>query len=552
MQFRYEHLINLGVHLGHNYENSLIESAWMVYAFRERLLIIDLFKFLRIIRIAFDVIKHAINKRCPIWFVNLEPSFDRYTRIAAEKCGEFSTTLYWIKGMLSNFGKTTKSFLKLSKLNRFVKNRKNRLFDINYKRWLFTRYTWPRAIFISSVESSYFAANEANSFLIPSIGIVDTTTDSQTSSVAVPGNDDSLECIVFYNNMICSYILYRKIVGVVIWFFNVRRARRVVNFKDWLFKKSSNIKISNWYFIPFKYYNTKENKVGYLSLRFFSAKSIWLDKVVNQLYIFKLNYDKVSIVNQTISGLDTIQDKIYKLYQGYRVQTGIIKVNLNILKNIKYWKSSRKQMQKYITYILSRVSNFKYKYKYGRKFRKIIQFFSTSCPYGFYVNTALFFILHEKRRKLGRIFRFFKTFKNIKKKIFFFFLMNVFHSRKPRSAMKNTRVFHNNLDIHCDKPKFKEVKNKIYIKDSIRLSIGYIWLYKKSPILFNYKKILGKYQFRNLFFLQSRENDKNLSLIDFNRQLSRIVYGLTYMPQFRWIDKRILSSSENINICVRR
>jgi len=237
MRLSYSQLITVGVHIGHSYKNSLYESGWMIYGFRKELLIINLFKFVTMFRLGFDIISHAVNKKNPIWFINLDPSFDRYTRFAAEKCGEFSSTVYWIKGMLSNFSEIAKSYRKLSRLSLFVKNRKNKLFDKNYKRWIFTRYTWPRAVFISSIESSYFAANEANSFQIPSLGIVDTTTDSQASSLAVPGNDDSLECIVFYNNMVCEYILYKKFVGVAIWFSYLRKSQRLLDFRNWVVKK---------------------------------------------------------------------------------------------------------------------------------------------------------------------------------------------------------------------------------------------------------------------------------------------------------------------------
>ena len=39
----------------------------------------------------------------PIWFVNLDTSYASYVKLSAYRCGEFSVTLDWFYGMLSNF-----------------------------------------------------------------------------------------------------------------------------------------------------------------------------------------------------------------------------------------------------------------------------------------------------------------------------------------------------------------------------------------------------------------------------------------------------------------
>ena len=52
--------------------------------------------------------------------------------------------------------------------------------------------------------------------MIPCMGIVDTNTHAQSCSIAVPGNDDSIECIIFYNELVSEYILFRKFVYVFI------------------------------------------------------------------------------------------------------------------------------------------------------------------------------------------------------------------------------------------------------------------------------------------------------------------------------------------------
>jgi len=70
-------------------------------------------------------------KRCkPFWFVTQDQSFYRYVRYAALRCGEFSSTLYWIRGMASNYGSIMESFF--TRKPKFVYMRKDFLHDFNY------------------------------------------------------------------------------------------------------------------------------------------------------------------------------------------------------------------------------------------------------------------------------------------------------------------------------------------------------------------------------------------------------------------------------------
>jgi ribosomal protein S2 len=44
----------------------------------------------------------------------------------------------------------------------------------------------------------------------PSLGIVDTNIPGHISNIATPGNDDSLDSIVYYNTNSSQYILEKK------------------------------------------------------------------------------------------------------------------------------------------------------------------------------------------------------------------------------------------------------------------------------------------------------------------------------------------------------
>jgi len=82
------------------------------------------------------------------------------------------------------------------------------------------------------VNSSYQPAKETISLGIPCIGIVDSNTYTHVVSIALPGNDDSVECLVFYNEFISKFILLKKFSLILLWFFNIRKHKRLLAFKD--------------------------------------------------------------------------------------------------------------------------------------------------------------------------------------------------------------------------------------------------------------------------------------------------------------------------------
>lgn len=89
-------------------------------------------------------------------------------------------------------------------------------------------------VFVSSIAANYFVVAESLSGRVPCLGISDTDAFSQGASLAVPGNDDSVACVLFYHDLLAEYILYRKFVSLYLWFLHIRRRKRLMGFYDWL------------------------------------------------------------------------------------------------------------------------------------------------------------------------------------------------------------------------------------------------------------------------------------------------------------------------------
>lgn len=273
----------------------MLYSAWMISAFRQSISIINLFKSIVMFRLSFLIFTNIISFQGPIWFINMDKSVDRYVKYAALNCGEFSVTSRWIRGAISNYRVVFNAYRRLMNLSGTVLSSKKKSFNNFFNSWFLSRYSWPRAIFISSLHTSYFPAKEALLLKIPAISIVDTNSWTQASSIPIPGNDESLGCLIFYNDIISNFILSRKFNLVSIWFFNIRSISRIVNFVDWVSKSytiQKNLDISN--IITFK-----PNMLNsYLkSFGLFLSNSYWTSILKDKLDIFNF---KNSLVNLSI------------------------------------------------------------------------------------------------------------------------------------------------------------------------------------------------------------------------------------------------------------
>lgn len=73
-------------------------------------------------------------------------------------------------------------------------------------------------------------AREASLAGIVCLGIADTATGAHALSLAIPGNDESLEAIYFYNTLFANAVLLKKFTTVFAWASSVRKTSRLGNF----------------------------------------------------------------------------------------------------------------------------------------------------------------------------------------------------------------------------------------------------------------------------------------------------------------------------------
>lgn len=194
----YQQLLIYGVHVGHSFANSVLFSSWLVYTYTQNILIINLYKTLIMLKVGFVGIGSACISQSPIWFINLDKASGVYVRYAAKSCGEISWTGRWVNGFISNYASLNHLWVRLRFQAASSYKYRQRWAIENRRNWFFTRLSWPRATFVSSVFSSYFPVKESFYLGVPCVGITDTNSPGTYATMPVPGNDDSIICQVFY------------------------------------------------------------------------------------------------------------------------------------------------------------------------------------------------------------------------------------------------------------------------------------------------------------------------------------------------------------------
>lgn len=147
-------------------------------------------------------------------------------------------------------------------------------------------------------------------FGIPCFGVVDTNTLCNFVTLPLPGNDESLNCLVFYNDSVSNFILFKKFGVITSWFLKLRRFKRLVSFKEWLLLKWKriNFKFKKDVFKFGKFFNLP--LFVWFGYYFYFSKNICLD---HQSGYFNISYPAK-----------------FKMYEGYELES-VFYLNLCVL-----------------------------------------------------------------------------------------------------------------------------------------------------------------------------------------------------------------------------
>ena len=345
MLFVFSQFIKYKIYIGHSYKNTKFLSSWILYRLQNNIWIIDIFKTIFFFKNIVTFLKYLISYGFPIWFINLEITKEFMFLMYSRLCGEFACTRYWIRGMLSNYSSISKSIRKYG-LKKIVY--KSSIFLKIINSWHITRYTWPRAIFVTNINSNYIICNEAISMFLPIIAIIDSNTKSYLVKFPIISNDDSMESFYFIFNIISKLILLLKYKKLVLWFFKYKKIIKEINFKK---------------LINYLYYIKKINlKKIFKPLNLFN-KFNWNLKKIENFYKNNFNLNYIFLKKNIIYfDLKFIKKKLYffKYNQLSKYKYEFMfknKLNLNVSSNIKKVLSSLNRKKKHNKYFIKKLKN---------------------------------------------------------------------------------------------------------------------------------------------------------------------------------------------------
>lgn len=490
------------VFLGHSILNALITSSWLIFSIRGQITILNLFNTLKMLKSSYVIIRHLINKGFPIWFINFDLTKEDIIKKSAADTGEFYVTRRWIRGLVSNFYYITKAFRYYLVKKEFVDSNKVR--DV-YDKWFFTRFAWPRALFISNEKNSNIFYRETIKSKVITIGLVDVNIKSFIYNVPVACNDDSLESINFMNNVIAQYIIQCKYKKVLIWYFFNRNIKKYQTIIDWLkvlVKKKKKIK----YRINLRTTSIPPYMSEYLDIRN-SFKSFF-----SRSYIFKLFENKK-------------KKKTLFFDQFYDIQKSFIYNKFNVL-SLK---------------VLSR----KYKIKYRR--RKFLRKIEGLSLFKSFLNNYVKLVIPSRRFKRYKSKKKMKmsrrkvtiNFKSFFYFIFFYYLnkFNVVidsYNRQNYNLYSLVNIF--KFDKKIRKYKYRNINTDMFTK---KLKYSYIFRYKSKK--FNRKRRLRKYGSLYDSFQHLNKNNINMAFLFFYWKFLIIFLGI-----------KLRSRQKNINFKLKK
>ena len=235
-------LSNYKIFIGHSIFNSILLSSWLIFSIRGKTTILNLFHTIKMLKSSYRLIKYIVTGGFPLWYVNFDLTKEEIVKKNAHIVGEFYLTRKWIRGLISNYYVITKAFRKYLIKKEFIEV--NKVKDI-YDKWFFTRFTWPRGIFISNINTTHIVSKEAASVKVPTIALVDTNVKTFLYNIPIGCNDDSLDSIAFMHNVISCYIMQCKYKRVLVWYYfnrNITRFKTLVKWSRNLIELKKKIK----------------------------------------------------------------------------------------------------------------------------------------------------------------------------------------------------------------------------------------------------------------------------------------------------------------------
>lgn len=220
-QITMSEMLKAGLQFGHQTRRWNPKMKQYILTERNGIYIINLFKTLDLIDVAYDFIKTTVAHNGTVLFVGTKKQAQEAIKNAATRVNMPYVSERWLGGMLTNFQTVSKRVNRLKELETMdfddvhgsgltkkelllLKREKDKL-----ERQLggirnMTRT--PSAMFVVDINKEALAVEEAHKLGIPVVAIVDTNADPEAVEYPVPANDDAIRGIELLTNLFADAV----------------------------------------------------------------------------------------------------------------------------------------------------------------------------------------------------------------------------------------------------------------------------------------------------------------------------------------------------------
>lgn len=207
-----EELFKLGAHLGHKTNRIHPKAKKYIYTVENGVSVIDLTKTVGLLDQALSFITQLAGEKKTLLIIATKRVSASFTKELCQQNGIPYVTIKWPAGLLTNFEMIMKNIKKLITMkeekekgewNKFVKHEQFQLAKTlnrleRFYGGLVSLTKRPDALFVVDIKKEKNAVDEALSYKIPVVAIVDTNVNPDLVQYPIPANDDSQTSIEYF------------------------------------------------------------------------------------------------------------------------------------------------------------------------------------------------------------------------------------------------------------------------------------------------------------------------------------------------------------------
>ena len=218
--FTMRQLLEAGVHFGHTTRRWNPKMRPYIFGKRNGVHIIDLEQTVPLLHQAITFVRDVVAGGGRVLFVGTKRQASEKVAEAAKRCGQYYVNHRWLGGMLTNWKTISLSIKRLREVEGKLAGEiegltKKELLHLTRERDKLERALGgikemgglPTVLFVIDTNKEHIAVEEAKVLNIPVVAVLDSNSDPDGISYAVPGNDDAIRAITLYCDLVSEAVL---------------------------------------------------------------------------------------------------------------------------------------------------------------------------------------------------------------------------------------------------------------------------------------------------------------------------------------------------------